>query len=104
MHRSAGVRLQRGQETTLVHFSKEDRSELGENNMAKRPTAHIRAQREGKVRDLFICQVCGSTEHIEGHHIIDHQYEGAANVDNIISLCHDCHSKVHKGLLSLFKF
>jgi len=72
--------------------------------MANRSAAHTRAQRAGRERDLNTCQICGSRDKVEGHHIIDHQFAGAANVDNIISLCHNCHMDVHKGKINLFKF
>lgn len=72
--------------------------------MANRPFEHIKAQQEGKARDLDVCQICGSTENVEGHHIIDYQFSGAANADNIISLCHNCHMDVHKGKMTLLKF
>lgn len=71
---------------------------------AKRSSAHIIAQKKGKIRDEYTCQVCGSKNRVEGHHIIDHQFFGAASIDNIISLCHNCHKSVHNGKLSLFKF
>lgn len=70
----------------------------------KRSYEHTKAQRDGKKRDNYTCQSCGSNENIEGHHIIEHQYFGAATVDNIISLCHDCHVDVHNGKKSIFKF
>ena len=70
----------------------------------KRSPAHIRAQKNGKIRDKYTCQICGSHDNVEGHHIIDHQFSGAATVDNIISLCHACHRLVHNGKLNLFKF
>jgi 5-methylcytosine-specific restriction endonuclease McrA len=69
-----------------------------------RPAKHLRAQNDGKVRDMNICQICGSSEKIEGHHIIDYQYSGAADVDNIISLCHKHHLDVHNGLIDIIKF
>ena len=72
--------------------------------MAKRGTAHSRVQRKGKERDLYTCQICGSTDHTEGHHLFDFSFGGAADTDNIITLCHDCHTKVHKGLIDLFRF
>ncbi len=72
--------------------------------MANRSAAHTRVQRAGRERDLNTCQICGSRDKVEGHHIIDHQFAGAANVDNIISLCHNCHIDVHKGKINLFKF
>lgn len=72
--------------------------------MAKRSYAHNRAQKAGKVRDLFTCQVCGSKKNVEGHHIVDHQFLGAATADNIISLCHSCHKEVHRGNIDIAKF
>lgn len=54
--------------------------------MAKRDNSHYKVQRQGKLRDHNICQACGSTRSPEGHHIIDYQYGGNANVDNIISI------------------
>lgn len=72
--------------------------------MANRSSAHRRAQKEGKLRDGYICQVCGSNKIVEGHHILDHQYLGAATADNIISLCHDCHTNVHRGNIDITKF
>lgn len=69
--------------------------------MAKRGKEHCIVQKLGKERDLYMCQICGSNESVEGHHIIDYQYGGAANVDNIVSLCRKCHMKVHKGEIDL---
>ena len=72
--------------------------------MAKRPAHHVKAQKEGKKRDFYTCQVCGSTEKTEGHHIIDYAFGGAGVIDNIITLCHKCHQGVHKGNIDLIKF
>lgn len=72
--------------------------------MTKRSSAHTRAQKNGKIRDGHTCQACGSKNNVEGHHIIDYQFSGAAAADNIISLCHDCHKSVHNGNLNIFKF
>ena len=69
--------------------------------MANRTYAHRQAQKEGKIRDNYTCQTCGSNDTTEGHHIIDHQYSGAPNTDNIITLCHHCHTEVHKGNLNM---
>lgn len=70
----------------------------------KRGPEHNRAQREGRVRDLQTCQICGSKERPEGHHIFDFSFGGAPDKDNIITLCHECHQNVHKGIIDLFKF
>lgn len=70
----------------------------------KRNSAHRTAQRKGKERDLFTCQICGSKNHTEGHHLFDFSFGGAAHKDNIITLCNGCHKNVHKGIIDLFKF
>lgn len=72
--------------------------------MAKRSSAHQVAQKAGRERDFETCQACGSTHKPEGHHILDFQYSGAADKDNIITLCHDCHTKVHTGKMDVYKF
>ena len=64
-----------------------------------RSSAHTKAQRAGRERDRNRCQVCGTKDHVEGHHIVDHQFGGAASVDNIIALCHKHHNDVHNGRL-----
>jgi len=68
----------------------------------KRSNSHLRAQRDGKKRDHYTCQICGSHNHTEGHHMLDYQYGGAANTGNIVTLCHNCHEKVHHGNLDVF--
>lgn len=72
--------------------------------MAKRSSAHAKAQRAGRSRDFETCQACGSKEKVQGHHILDHQYSGAALADNIVSLCHKCHINVHNGKMDILKF
>lgn len=72
--------------------------------MAKRGKEHMAAQRQGKERDLYTCQACGSKDHVEGHHILNYQFGGAANIDNIVTLCHQCHTQVHRGNIDIVKF
>ena len=72
--------------------------------MKHRSSAHTTVQRRGRERDRNTCQICGSTNHAEGHHLVDYAFGGAANEDNIITLCHECHKNVHNGLIDLFKF
>lgn len=70
--------------------------------MGKREAKHVNAQRNGRKRDRGICQICGSTEHAEGHHAFDYQFGGTASVDNIVTLCHECHKKVHNGDIDIY--
>ncbi len=71
--------------------------------MKKRGKDHIKAQRMGRIRDGGICQICGGSGHTEGHHLLDYQFGGKANTDNIITLCRTCHDKVHRGIMDVFK-
>lgn len=70
----------------------------------QRESCHQVVQKKGKNRDLHTCQVCGSMIQPEGHHIINYQFGGAANVDNIITLCQKCHKAVHRGAIDIVKF
>lgn len=72
--------------------------------MAAREREHCKVQRLGKERDLYTCQVCGSTENVEGHHIVNYQYGGAATMDNIVALCSECHKEVHRGNIDMLLF
>jgi 5-methylcytosine-specific restriction endonuclease McrA len=53
-------------------------------------------------RDLFTCRDCHSRAN-EVHHIIEltpdniNDINISLNHDNLISLCHDCHTKITKG-------
>lgn len=72
--------------------------------MAKRDSKHKTGQKNGKLRDLNTCQICGSTDCPQGHHIIDFQFGGSADQDNIITLCDDHHKKVHNNKIDISKF
>lgn len=67
----------------------------------KRDRSHYIAQLEGKIRDNYTCQVCGSREGVQGHHVFDYQYGGEADVDNIVALCQECHKRAHRGEINL---
>lgn len=70
----------------------------------KRSASHRKSQRQGRERDYNKCQICGSSDHVEGHHIIEYQYGGSATVDNIVALCHKHHRAVHDGKIDFLKF
>jgi len=70
----------------------------------KRNSAHTKAIKKGKERDFGACQICGSTDKPEGHHIFDVKYLGAAIVDNILTLCGYHHKKVHEKKIDIIKF
>ena len=64
--------------------------------MARRDHTHIKAQREGKERDGYICQICGSHDHVEGHHLIDYQYETFLNEHSTIEIYTTDHIYTYK--------
>ena len=75
-----------------------------------REFAHRKAQKLGRERDDYTCAVCGvrippdeadNKYQVEGHHIIEYHDDGPAALENIITLCHDCHVAYHKGELDL---
>lgn len=70
-----------------------------------RPAKDVTARRIAKERDGYTCQICGSTERVEGHHLFEYSYEnGASDPDNIITLCHECHLMVHHGNADITMF
>lgn len=45
------------------------------------------------------CEICGDTEHLEAHHVLElaeYQLE-RVNPNNGMCLCHKCHTKMHEG-------
>lgn len=55
-------------------------------------------------RDNYTCQCCKTkrgTLHV--HHIIYRSKGGSDKMDNLITLCEDCHEKLHGGLLKDFE-
>ena len=55
-------------------------------------------------RDNHTCQCCGKKNvRFEVHHIIFRSQGGTDDENNLITLCEDCHSKVHSGELTIDK-
>lgn len=50
-------------------------------------------------RDDFSCVRCGSTEELEAHHIIPRDRGGDDTLENMATLCHDCHQEAHSKSL-----
>jgi 5-methylcytosine-specific restriction endonuclease McrA len=72
--------------------------------MEKRNKRHLKAQKDGKKRDMNTCQICGNTHSARGHHIIDVQFGGSSDEDNIVTLCNEHHKKVHAKKINIIKF
>ena len=65
------------------------------------------AKRKVRIRDGHKCQMCGKDFNLEIHHkiykvngqsIVGHELE---HLDCLVTLCGDCHSKVHKYHIKL---
>ena len=56
-----------------------------------------------RCRDGYKCRKCGSKTHLEVHHIIQRKDGGTDHRDNLITLCHDCHTALHRGEFTLRK-
>lgn len=70
--------------------------------MSKRPHQHIKSQHAAKVLDAYACFFCNKVELANhGHHIILFSEAGAASVDNMITLCAECHRAYHSGKLKI---
>ena len=50
-----------------------------------------------KARDGYVCQACGSREHLEVHHITQRKDGGSDRPANLITLCEKCHTDHHNG-------
>ena len=54
------------------------------------------------IRDDFKCQVNPAHQSkLEAHHIVYRSVGGKETIQNMLTLCHACHEKVHKGALAL---
>jgi 5-methylcytosine-specific restriction endonuclease McrA len=49
-------------------------------------------------RDAHVCQGCGATERLDVHHVIPLYRGGTNDPSNLISLCRECHAKIHTWL------
>jgi 5-methylcytosine-specific restriction endonuclease McrA len=63
------------------------------------PDSYRKLRTEVLVRDGWRCQYCGSSEHLEVHHLCSRSRLGHDVDENLITLCADCHSDIHRARL-----
>jgi 5-methylcytosine-specific restriction endonuclease McrA len=72
-----------------------------EKRRQKRPRVALAAEEYGQLRirilqrDGWKCQCCGSSVNLQVHHLKFRGRLGSDVLDNLITLCVDCHSKEH---------
>lgn len=51
-----------------------------------------------KVKEKNVCEMCGSTESLEAHHIVrwSDYPKGRIDINNGMCVCIDCHADLHK--------
>lgn len=55
-------------------------------------------------RDNYTCQICGAQNtQLQVHHIRFQSQGGSNSMENLTTLCKDCHEKIHKGELKFNK-
>ena len=60
------------------------------------------AREHALVRDNYTCQCCGKKNcRLEVHHIVFRRNGGSDSLENLITLCEDCHKAVHLGKIEL---
>lgn len=68
----------------------------------RRSSEHIAAQRAGKEADVFMCFFClRQFKGNHGHHLMLYSEGGEATVQNMVTLCPECHRDYHRGIIKL---
>ena len=63
---------------------------------------YANAREHALVRDRYTCQCCGKKNcRLEVHHIVFRRNGGSDRLENLITLCEDCHKAVHLGEVEL---
>ena len=49
-------------------------------------------------RDIYKCRICESKNAVDGHHLTYENWGGNEKPKDILSLCRECHGKVHEKI------
>lgn len=64
------------------------------------PNLYARLHRETLERDGWRCQICGSSQNLDVHHMRCRSALGDDAETNLITLCRECHQLQHGGELT----
>jgi 5-methylcytosine-specific restriction protein A len=59
-------------------------------------TGYRELHRQVLERDGWRCQVCGSMQNLQVHHLKFRSQSGADEEQNLITLCTECHERAHR--------
>jgi 5-methylcytosine-specific restriction endonuclease McrA len=59
------------------------------------PAAYENLRQQVLRRDGWRCQVCGTLSNLEVHHKEFRSQSGDDSEENLITLCADCHARIH---------
>jgi 5-methylcytosine-specific restriction endonuclease McrA len=60
-------------------------------------TSYRDLHRQVLERDGWRCQVCGSMQHLQVHHLKFRSQAGGDEEQNLITLCAECHERTHRS-------
>jgi 5-methylcytosine-specific restriction endonuclease McrA len=58
--------------------------------------SYLELHRQVLERDGWHCQVCGSMQNLQVHHLKLRSRSGGDEEQNLITLCAECHEQVHR--------
>jgi len=91
-------------EDVLIDIAKLNDPNLKGSAYQKSNRLHENLRLATLLRDDFRCQQCGvKNTRLEAHHIKLTSEGGKDTINNLITLCEQCHSKVHSGKINLRK-
>ncbi len=59
-------------------------------------TSYRELHRQVLERDSWRCQVCGSMQQLQVHHLKFRSHSGSDVEQNLITLCAQCHERMHR--------
>jgi len=61
------------------------------------PPSYRDLHRQVLERDGWRCQVCGSMQHLQVHHLKFRSRSGGDEEQNLITMCAECHARMHSN-------